>query len=75
MLPRGECTTLTFSRCAMRYRLKLLDPPETPNDEASPLVLPRVAGLPGAERRILRRRLSQPSKAVRTRPQAARRSG
>jgi len=59
----------------MRYRLKLLDPPETPKDEASPPMLPRVAGLPGAERRIQRRRLCQPAKAVRTRPQAARRGG
>jgi hypothetical protein len=57
----------------MRYRLKLLDPPETPNDEASPPMLPRVASLPGAERRIQRRRLCQPSKVVQPRPQAARR--
>jgi hypothetical protein len=58
----------------MRYRLKALKPTEAANDDEAPTPSPlRVASLPGAERRILRRRLSRPSKAARTRPQAARR--
>lgn len=55
--------------------LRLLERTEAPVDEASTQPLARAAGLPGADRRIVRRRLARPSKAIPTHPKAARGGG
>jgi hypothetical protein len=56
----------------MRNGLRVLERTEAPVDEASAPTLARVAGLPGADRRILRKRLVRPSKAVEMPSKAAR---
>jgi hypothetical protein len=55
----------------MRNGLRLLERTEAPVDEASTQPLARAAGLPGADRRILRKRLAWPSKAPQPAPKAA----
>lgn len=50
-------------------------PESTESPAGKPSALPRVAALPGAERRILRKRLEWPLKAMRKLPQAVRRGG
>lgn len=52
-----------------------LRPPETAETQSvEPTMQPRVAALPGAERRILRKRLERPLKVIRKRPRAVRRT-
>jgi hypothetical protein len=60
----------------MIYELRPLDRKEAPSadEPAQPLPLTRVAALPGAERRILRKRLERPGKADRKLRHAARRA-
>jgi hypothetical protein len=55
--------------------LRLLERTEGPGDEASTRPLAKAAGLPGADRRIVRRRLARPSKAIPAHPKAARGGG
>ncbi len=56
----------------MRNGLRLLERTEAPAGEASTQALAKVAGLPGADRRILRKRLVRPSKAPETPAKTAR---
>jgi hypothetical protein len=60
----------------MIYELRPLDRKDAPSAEtpAQPMPLTRVATLPGAERRILRKRLERPGKTDRKHRSAARRA-
>jgi hypothetical protein len=55
----------------MERGLRLLERTEAPVDEAPTQPLARGAGLPGADRRILRKRLLRPSQDPQVPPKAA----
>jgi hypothetical protein len=58
----------------MIYELRPLDRKDPPSAETPAQQLTRVAALPGAERRILRKRLERPGKTDRKHRSAARRA-